>query len=83
MMTILSERREEKLRGEILITHYFHFQVVVGAGGIYPEYDSLAAGGDEAHCQRVSLSVWTARVETVLNQPGLALPLVGGGLCKY
>ena len=91
-MTILSQRRErgeEKVRGEILITHNFHFQVVVGAGGIYSEYDSPAAGGDQAHSQRVSLSVraggagGAAGLKSVLYQPSLPLPLVGGRLCKY
>ena len=77
------KRGEKTVRGEILITHNFHFQVVVGAGGIYSEQDRLAAGGDQAQRQGVSLGVLAAGVEPVLYQPGLLLPLVGGGLCKY
>ena len=85
-MTMLSQRWEEggenKLRGEILITHNFHFQVVVWAGGIYSEKDRLSAGSDETQRQGVSLSVRVGGVDPVLDQSSLPLPLVGGGLCK-
>ena len=80
------KRGEKTVRGEILITHNFHFQVVVGAGGIYSEYDSPAAGGDQTQSQGVPLSVragGAAGVKAVLYQPCLPLPLVRGRLCKY